>query len=319
MEKYYHKQTLRKRILLSAMKFIVRLAVILVLFIGCDKKPDKELAHSNFEIGIISDCQYCYCDANGMRYYKRSPERLVEAVDVLNQKDLNYTIHLGDFIDRDFNSYDTIVPIWNKLVSKKYHVLGNHDFSVADSLKSQVFDQLNIKERYYSFTQNNWRFIVLDGNDLSFHGALSTIKKQQTDSIYNLYKKDSVEYLQKWNGALSKRQLDWVRSELETAKGNNENVGFYCHFPALPFDEWHNLWNREDLIALISMYDCVKLFFNGHNHEGGYEEKYGVHYLTFKAMVNTDVSTSFATALFTKDSVHINGHGREISRGLKIN
>jgi len=243
----------------------------------------------------------------------------MEAVDALNNKDLSYTIHLGDFIDRDFNSYDTLVPIWGKLRSKKYHVLGNHDFSVADSSKSKVFNALNIKDRYYSFLQDNWRFIVLDGNDLSFHGALSTIKKHQTDSIYNLYKNDSsVDYLQKWNGALSKEQLDWVRSELEIAKNNNENVGFYCHFPALPFDTNHNLWNRNDLIDLISEYSCVKLFFNGHNHTGDYEIKDGVHYLTFKAMVNTDDSNSYATAFFTKDSIFISGYGREVSRRLKI-
>ncbi len=293
------------------MRFILGIAAIFILFIGCRSK-------SNFEIGIITDCQYCYCDTKGERFYKESPQRLVEAVDALNKRNLKYTIHLGDFIDRDFNSYDTLIPLWNKLNSKKYYVLGNHDFSVADSLKSEVINKLNIKDRYYSFVQDNWRFIVLDGNDLSFHGALSTAKKQKTDSIYSLYKKDSVDYLQKWNGALSNNQLDWVRSELEIAKKKDENVGFYCHFPALPFDTSHNLWNRNDLIELISEYTCVKLFFNGHNHEGGYVKKDGVHYLTFKAMVNTNDQTSFATALFTKDSILINGFGREISRGLKI-
>lgn len=302
------------------MRLSIGIGIILTLLLGCGESKQKDrLDIASFEVGIISDCQYCFCDAKGERFYKKSPQRLIEAVDLLNEKDLEYTIHLGDFIDRDFNSYDTILPIWNKLSSKKYHVLGNHDFSVADSLKTAVFDKLNIKERYYSFTQNNWRFIVLDGNDLSFHGALSENKKQQTDSIYNLYKKDTVAYLQKWNGALSKQQLEWVRSELEIAKDNSEYVGFYCHFPALPFDAYHNLWNRNDLTELISEYPSVKLFFNGHNHEGAYAEKDGVHYLTFKAMVNTHDENAFATALFTKDSVLIKGYGKEISRGLKIN
>ena len=300
------------------MNFIIKVAAVFILVIGCERKLNKELPPSDFEIGIIADCQYCYCDTRGERFYKRSPQRLVDAVDALNKKDLKYTIHLGDFIDRDFNSFDTLVPIWNKLSSKKYHVLGNHDFSVADSLKSKVINALNIKDRYYSFTQDNWRFIVIDGNDLSFHGALSAIKKRQTDSIYNIYIKDSLDYLKKWNGALSKEQLYWVRSELEIAKKNNENVGFYCHFPALPFDTSHNLWNRNDLITLISEYPCVKLFFNGHNHAGDNEMKDGIHYLTFKAMVNTNDTNSYATAFFTKDSIFISGYGREVSRRLKI-
>ena len=57
---------------------------------------------------------------------------------------------------------------------------------------------------------------------------------------------------------------------------------------------------------------------NGHKHEGAYDFKNGVHYLTFKGMVNTSDSTSFATAHFYKDSVKIKGFGREIDRTLKI-
>ena len=57
-------------------------------------------------------------------------------------------MHLSDFIDRDFNSFDTIVPIWASLKSDSYHLLGNHDFSAADSLKHFVFEKMGIKDRY---------------------------------------------------------------------------------------------------------------------------------------------------------------------------
>ena len=272
-----------------------------------------------FEIGIVSDCQYCNCDTNNLRNYRKSPQRLVTAVEELNKKSLEYTIHLGDFIDRDFESFDTVAPIWNMLISKKYHVLGNHDFSVEDSLKSDVFSKMNLKEseRYYSFVVEKWRFIVLDGNDLSFHGSLTDLKQQQTDSLFALIVKDSLPYAQKWNGGLSKEQLSWVKSELELAEQKGEQVGFYCHFPVYPL-EIHNLWNREDFLDLISEYPCVKLFFNGHNHRGAYEQVNGVHYLTFKAMVNTEDQTAFATVVFKKDTVSVRGYGREPSRILTI-
>ncbi len=122
---------------------------------------------------MVSDCQYCNCDPSGTRFYRESPTRLGHAVKILNEHPLDYTIHLGDFIDRDFKSFDSVTPIWKGLKSEKYHVLGNHDFSIVDSLKPLVFEKMDIEDRYYSIIRNKWRFIVLDGNDLSVHGALT--------------------------------------------------------------------------------------------------------------------------------------------------
>lgn len=302
------------------MKSIFQFCLISILLIACQTKSTNKSTDKGFEVGIISDCQYCFCEISGQRNYKKSPKRLEEAVKNLNQKDLKYTVHLGDFIDRDMNSFDTLMPIWSQLSSKKYHVLGNHDFEVADSVKEQVFAKMNLteKNRYYSFKEKNWRFIVLDGNDLSFHGSLDSIKKQQTDSLYNSLLKDSLPYLQKWNGGLSNKQLSWVKNELELATKNNEYVGFYCHFPVYPLDS-HNLWNTNDLLSLIDRYECVKAYFNGHNHAGAYKKVNDVHYLTFKAMVNTEDQSSYAIVSFNKDSIIIEGVGREISRKLKIN
>ena len=300
------------------MKDVLKTLTVLILALGCEPKPSKPIAvDTSFRIGLISDCQYCDCETRGKRHYRASKDRLSEAVKTLNNFSLKYTIHMGDFIDRDFNSYDTLIPIWNQLKSKKYHVLGNHDFEVEETLKSSIFEKLNIQNRYYSFAEGNWRFIVLDGNDLSFHGGLTEEKKKQTDSLYNSLKDEDLEYMQKWNGGLSQMQLNWVKSELELATKNKESVGFYCHFPIYP-EEIHNLWNRKDLMDLISQYSCVKLYINGHNHAGAYEAINGIHFLTLKGMVETADNSSFAMATFSKDTVLIRGYGREISRKLVI-
>jgi len=293
-----------------------KLFLLLLVCIGCNS--NKQKSNSNFQIGIIADCQYCNCDVAGKRFYKNSTAKLKIAVDTLNSKKLDYTIHLGDFIDRDFESFDDVIPIWNGLKMEKHHVLGNHDFSVADSLKSESILKMGLKNRYYSITKNNWRFIILDGNDLSFHGAISEIKKQQTDSLFQLLTPKKLLNLQKWNGGLSLSQLNWVKNELETAKANNENVGFYCHFPAVKDGEVHNLWNYKQFIDLIDNYKNVKFYFNGHNHNGDYVLKNGVHHLTFKGMVDTENTSAFATATISKDSIIIDGYGREPSRRLKI-
>jgi predicted phosphodiesterase len=294
------------------MKNIIFIALITIL-ISCSKTEESK----DFSVGIIADCQYCDCDIKWNRYYKKAPQRLRKAVSELNNQELAYTIHLGDFIDQHFSSFDSLVPTWNQLKSPSYHVLGNHDFEVKDSLKSKIFEKLNLKKRYYSIDQNDWKFIVLDGTDLSFYGALDSVKQNETKELFSKKERDSLPYAKVYNGGLSKEQFTWVEQELVNAKDNNQNVGFYCHFPLLPIDNG-NLWNTEELQKLIEKNKHVKFFMNGHKHAGAYNFKKGVHYLTFKGMVNTSDSTSFATAHFYKDSIQIKGYGREVDRILKI-
>ena len=291
----------------------------LALFVIACKSKTETTTYSDFEIGIIADCQYCDCDTQGSRFYRQSPDKFKSAIEKLNTKELDYTIHLGDFIDRNFESFDTVLPIWNRLKSKKYHVLGNHDFSVADSLKTLVPVKMGLKNRYYSFIKNNWRFIVLDGNDLSYHGAISEVKQKETEALFNRLKKENKPNLQTWNGGLSSKQLQWVKEELNTAKSKNEYVGFYCHFPVGRDGEVHNLWNYKQFLQIIDSYENVKFYFNGHNHNGDYLEKNNVHHLTFKGMLDTENTSAFSIAKFTKDSIFIEGYGREVTRALKIN
>ena len=294
------------------MKKSILFLILAICLLSCEKNKDN-----SFKIGVIADCQYCDCAVKWDRYYTKAPQRLKEAIAILNKDSLNYSIHLGDFIDKGFKSLDTVLPLWEELKSKSYHVLGNHDFEVNDSLKAKVIQRLNLTERYYSFIEKDWRFIVLDGNDLSFHGALSEEKKKQTHAVFNSLKNKKLPYLEKWNGALSSNQLSWIQTELDLAVKNKQKVGFYCHFPIFPIDK-HNLWNRDEFLALIKPYKNVKIFFNGHNHEGAYQMENNVHYVTFKGMVDSEDSSAFAKIQFDNDTISIEGFYREPSRKLVL-
>lgn len=288
------------------------LLLFLVSITNCSKKT-----YSSFKVGIIADCQYCNCEVKWGRHFKKAPQRLKKAVTTFNKDSLSYTIHLGDFIDRSLWSLDSLLPTWNSLKSTTYHVLGNHDFDVGESNKKKMLKKLNLKNRYYSFIKNDWRFIVLDGNDLSFYGAISNVKKQQTDSLFNSLKEKKLPYLKKWNGGLSNKQLTWIKTELEKAVKENQKVGFYCHFPIYPIGN-DNLWNRNQFLSLIKPYQNVKIFFNGHNHAGAYELVDNVHYLTFKGMVDTENTSAFAKVKFDRDTISVKGYEREPSRKLII-
>ena len=298
---------------------LLLLFALTLSFVNCKKETSTE--SESFSIGIISDCQYCDCDIRFVggadRYYRKAPQRLRNAVAELNKHELEFTIHLGDFIDQDFKSFDSITPIWDGLKSKSYHVLGNHDFSVADSLKSRVPNKMGLTDRYYSFELNNWKFIVLDGNNVSLYGAPTKEKLKEAEELLAEVTKDSLPYAKFYNGALGSEQLTWVKTELEDAKTRNLNVCFFNHFPASPMTKL-NFWDKENFLALVKDYDNVKFYLNGHDHAGAYDEVNGVHYVTFKGMVDTENTNTFASIEFTKDSAFVKGYGREESRSLKL-
>lgn len=267
----------------------------------------------SFQFGVIADCQYCSDPGTGLRKYSMSVEKLAHCVDHLNTLDLDYVVHLGDFIDRDFESFNVVGPIFDRLEAPKYHVLGNHDYSVADEKKKDIPKTLGMPSRYHDFAAKGWRFVVLDGNDISFHAhPKNTPGYEEAVDYHTRNKIKSPD----WNGAIGPEQISWLENVLERSAKNGEKVVLYCHFPVYP-ENIHNLWNAKEIINIIEQFPCVKAYFNGHNHAGNYGLKNGVHYLTLKGMVDTE-QTSYATINVHADRLEVVGYGRETNRVLEI-
>lgn len=267
-----------------------------------------------FSFGAIADCQYCQAPDRGGRKYSASKEKLQKCVKHFNRENLSFVIHLGDFIDRNFSSFDDLLPIYNSLDAPGYHVLGNHDFEVADEYKSQVPEKLGMPSKYYDFKIKNWRFLCLDGNDLSFIAYPRGSKRYQDSETYYREKKIRSP---KWNGGVGQKQMSWIREVLQTAEDSQEKVILFSHFPVYPPDP-HNLWNAKEVISLLEEFSCVKAYINGHNHKGKYGIKNGIHYLTCKGMVDTNES-AYSIANVFEDRIEIIGYGRETKeKFLKI-
>jgi len=285
--------------------------LLFLLNFRCGKSNSPEIT-----FGVISDIQYCDDEPSGTRYYRNSIQKLEESVQKLNSQNLDFAIQLGDLIDKDLESYDTILQIYKKLNMKSYHVLGNHEFSVADSDKKNIFSTLGLENGWYDFKIKNWRFVVLDGNDLSFQAvSLGEKKHRKVEQIYNKLKNEDAENAQKWNGALSQEQLNWLRTTLEKSNKNKEKVILFCHFPVLPFES-HVLWNAKEIIDLIEKYDGVVAYINGHNHQGNYIFHNNIHFLNIQGMVETPDQNSYAVVELYSDSLKVNGFGQEPSRVL---
>lgn len=290
-------------------------STILAVLIGISFLIHHEWIKSQpFSFGVIADCQYCSDPGSGVRKYVASEKKLKQCVDHFNALDLEYVVHLGDFIDRDLASFDIVNPIYKQLKASSYHVLGNHDFSVEDEFKTKVPQIMGLENRYYDYKINGWRFVVLDGNDISFHAY-----PENSDDFKFAEKYYSEHQIQspKWNGAVGEKQLSWLYDVLEEASKNNEKIALFCHFPIFP-ENPHNLWNAGEIIDLIDKFPAVKAYMNGHNHAGNYGVRKNVHYMTFKGMVDTE-ETSYATVQVLKDKLIIAGFGREENKVLELN
>lgn len=276
-----------------------------------DEPVDKPL----FSFGVIADCQYCNVKVakTAARQYAMSTKKLAACVEHLNRLDLEFVVHLGDFIDRDFASFADVVPIYNRLKADHYHVLGNHDFDVADDQKAKVPGVLGLKERYYQFRRRGYRFIALDGNDVSLHAYPAGDPRVGQAKAYHAKLPKGTPT---WNGALGQAQLAWLEKNLNEAKRAGEKVILFCHFPVFPKDV-HNLWNAKQVLSVLTRHPHVVAYMNGHNHAGGYGKLSGQHYVTFKGMVNTH-ETAYSVVHVHRDRLEIKGEGRQQDKTLPL-
>lgn len=278
-------------------------------------KPVNQEQKPLFSFGIIADVQFCDCDPAGSRYYRNSTGKLREALNTLSGSKPEFVINLGDLIDRDIKSFVKVTDIIDSSGLKMWHVTGNHDYSVEPRYKKRLPLPLPSGDGYYSFVHMGFRFIALNGNDMSTYasGNNKTIK-EAAEYIRVLKESGSLNALD-WNGGLGTRQLDWLKRELDISALANEKVILLCHFPAFP-DNRHNLLNYREVLSLLKNYSHISAWLNGHNHAGNYGNFNRIHFVTFKGMVETEDTGSFALVEVYPNKIWIRGSGREKSQIL---
>lgn len=270
-----------------------------------------------FSVGLIADAQYTDAEPGGIRYYRNSIAKLATAVKDINADQVDFSIHLGDLIDREFSSFDDILEPLRELKNPVYQILGNHDFAVSEDKKPEVAGKIGIKETYYAFSKSGFRFIFLDGTELSTfaHPEGSPIHQEATAMLTEFQAKKR-KNAQDWNSAIGPKQVAWLKKQLaQTAKADEKAI-VSCHYPILP-DNVHNLWNDQEMLTLMGQHsNTVIAWLNGHNHAGNYEQHNGVHYVTVQGMVDTADTNAYATLDVLPNALRIRGHGRVPSRLL---
>ncbi|MGB3585141.1 MAG: metallophosphoesterase [Tunicatimonas sp.] len=270
-----------------------------------------------FSFGVIADVQYCDCPPTEVRFYRKSTDKLEECLTMLNKQDLAFTLDVGDLIDRDYPSFEIILQEYQQAKAQIYRTLGNHDYSVEPEWLADVPKRIGLPASgYYDFVHDNWRFIVLNGTEVSTYAHPPGSEAfQQAEKLMEELEKEGKSWAKPWNAGVSNQQLRWLEQRLKKARRANQKVIVMGHYPLYPEDP-HNLWNAEEVITALEQSGNVMAYFNGHNHAGNYGQKKGIHYLNFKGMVDTPDQNTFAAVHVHTDHLQVQGFGREDSREL---
>jgi predicted MPP superfamily phosphohydrolase len=280
-----------------------------------NNSPGDQSQKPIFSFGIIADVQYCNCEPEGSRFYKMSAEKLREAVNSFKTDSVSFIVNLGDLIDHGYESFRPMLDILDSSGLQVYHLTGNHDYSVEDRFKKRLPLPQPGKEGFYSFTNKSFRFIALNGNEVStYASANKAMVKKAEEYLVALKDSGNINAID-WNGGISPKQLEWLKLQLDDATAKNESVIVLCHFPVYP-ENVHNLLNYKEVDSIFMNYHNIIACFSGHNHAGNYGNFNMIHFVTMRGMVENENSNSFAIVEVYRNKIWIKGAGREKSQIL---
>ena len=284
-----------------------KLVVVLVLFISLSTGFSQSTPVLRF--GLIADVQYCDCDTNGTRFYRNSLSKLESAVADLNNQQVEFTINLGDLVDRNPEDLDAVVSRQKLLDSKVYTTLGNHDYEGVDNNK-KLYRKLGLRNDYYSFEKRGWRFIVLNTNEVASYSNIGgTSKEQELAIMLDNIRERNGKNGKTWNGGISSRQMEWLKKLLQNADKNNEKVLIFSHHPLYPAEGYTAL-NDVEILETISLFSNVRGVISGHHHVGAYGVYKGIPFITIEGMVETEKENAYAVVNIYEDKLVITGKSR---------
>ncbi|WP_172295928.1 metallophosphoesterase [Pseudoruegeria sp. HB172150] len=271
-----------------------------------------------FRFGVVADPQYAPVPPRNTRFYSNSLWKLSDAIADFNTQEIEFVVTLGDIIDRHWESFGHILPLYDKLAVPNFFILGNHDFSVASDYLGSVLRATGLERAYYAFPGGGHRFLVLDGNEISlFANPKDSENYALAEERLAKLNEAGAANAQTWNGGISDAQFGWLESELKDAQSAGERVIVMGHYPVYPANE-HNLWDDARLVDLFTSHDNFALYMNGHNHAGNYGQIGSQHFVNFRGMVETADTTAYSTLEVYDDRIEMLGKGVEVTRTLSL-
>jgi predicted phosphodiesterase len=237
------------------MKYLLNIILLLSVFFFTNCSSQKEI--KTIKIGICSDVH--------LPTMHDSEKRITAFINSMKIAKPDFIIELGDFgiPKKEFEPY---FAIWNSFPGEKHHVIGNHEMDGGTSIEEAIAYR-KMKNSYYSFSKNGFKFIVLDGND----------KKDENQKGYRSY--------------MGKEQLAWLKNELKTATEpivifSHQGIGTDPNNPGERYSIENSIEVRSIFETHNKLNENSKIIcsLNGHTHHDFAEEINGIWYITINSM-----------------------------------
>ena len=205
-------------------------------------------------------------------------KRLQAFIDEATKQELDFIIQLGDFC-RPYEQNKKFLGLFNDYTGDKYHVLGNHDMDGGFS-REQVLEFWNASQKYYSFNQNGFHFIVLDGND----------------------KNPSPDKAAGYARFIGKEQVEWLKNDLATTD-----------LPCIVFSHQSlenvelGVENQNEIRAILEAanktagFEKVVACFSGHHHTDYAASINGIYYIQINSMSYSWLGGDYQTIRYSKE------------------
>ncbi len=305
--------------------------------------PSFTLARRPLRFGVVTDCHFARKTATGNRYYEDSIKKMHDAVEEFNRAGLDFVIELGDLKDmREVNDNDNdngndndnesreslalggrwgasplsapelalgflddIEREFRRFHGPCYHVLGNHDMDCITKEEFLSHTHNHGKSRgqaFYAFKKKGVKFIVLDAN----------FNEDRTP-----YSRGNYQW---WKAFVPQEQIDWLDREL----GADEMPAVvFCHQMLDGFSDAPRnvcVGNGQEVVDVLEKHGNVLAVMQGHHHAGHHSQRAGIHYITFKAMIEGEYPVHNSYAIVEIDSrgnITIEGFGHQDSVGWR--
>lgn len=227
------------------------LCTMLLLTQGCgtDKKELK--------FGIITDLHFYNAGVPDVQ------SRLEVFLKAAEEADVDFVIQLGDFCFIGEPSTE-FIETWEMYPRDKYNVLGNHDMDICS--KEEFMAAIDMPERYYSFERGDWKFLVLDANNL-----------KDSPHKYIPYANSNYYVASNKRAFVDPEQIEWLKTEL----ANTDKKCIIFSHQSLE----KTVNNRTEIQQVLedanesAGYKKVVAAFSGHDHTSYKKEINGISYV----------------------------------------
>ena len=198
--------------------------------------------------------------------------RLKTFIEDMKTQQVDFIIQLGDFC-RPYEKNLPFMNIWNSFPGPKYHVIGNHD-NDGGFTHEQVIAYWKANGAYYSFDQNGYHFVILNGNEKN--------PSKDRPPGYARY--------------IGVTQQDWLEKDLETTTLPT----IVCCHQGLDND-MGGIENATQIRLILERAKKVQLVFSGHHHLDYVNEINGIFYVQINSMSYQWLGDGYARVRYSKE------------------